>query len=64
MTPKEKAEELFNKFCLYIPKDQYKTREIKDYFIYSINQLTIDKNHKNISEIEFWIKVKEEIQKL
>lgn len=64
MTPKEKAKELFNKFCLYIPKDEYTSTQIKDYFINSINELSIDKNHKNIAEIEFWIKVKEEINKL
>jgi hypothetical protein len=72
MTPKEKAEELIEKFDLALENVSIYF-EIRKYFVYNCALITVDsilneinwvENKTPIKEIKFWIKVKQEIKKL
>lgn len=79
MTPKEKAEEIIDKYCAYTygeyPEDQLKNAQkcalIHAEGIIEENHL-IDNDHLPVDEtiaylvnrLEFWLKVKQEIQNI
>jgi hypothetical protein len=71
MTPKEKAEELFNKFTLYLGTDaegiEYYVNDLeaKQCALIAVDELIKFGNEQGIREpMMYWHKVKEELEKL
>ena len=73
MTPKEKAEEIFNKYCYAIrteeTESEYWTNIIyaKECALIAVDELIIQENKYNNGSfypLKYWQEVKEEIEKL
>ena len=67
MTPKEKAKNLVNKFYIIIPLDKMDIDYdlAKQFALIAVDEiLTVSKFFKLIAETEYWLEVKQEIEKL
>jgi hypothetical protein len=70
MTTKEKAEELFYKYCELCADSSYPEAMAKKCTLISVNQIIQSNPHSNplnttpYSTMDYWFEVKEEIEKL
>jgi hypothetical protein len=73
MTPKEKAEELFNKYCIYLRAgllyDDEAREDAKQCTLIAVDELIEEQrievyNNGTWRRLNYWIEVKQEIEKI
>jgi len=68
MTPKEKAEELFNKYCIYLRAgllyDDEAREDAKQCTLIAIDELFLATDDFDLDTKEYWQEVKQEIEKI
>jgi hypothetical protein len=70
MTPKEKAEELFNKYCIYLRAgllyDDEAREDAKQCTLIAVDEIINSVDNEHVSDIfnDYWEEVKQEIEKL